>query len=329
MPETTNPQPDRRERYAAAIRETDGWVLDDGQHMIAAVIAVADAEQAELRERHKASLRRAGEINNRLMEEVQRYAAGAERPVLWSVYNRMHTRALNAEAEVKRVADGRAVVDRKVVEQVREIVRRLANHAVGFGDVLDESDRGPWGAMVGADIAALQTAVAAVPVAEATNRAALREPADRAAILREAADICDEAGAVYASKELNDQAGVAYRLMERFLRKADEAEYVATPCSLGGCEPGGEPCSTHERLMAHAEGDHELCEPDCGPSRVAGEAPQPETQADAQGALLATRCDACRHTLNWHRNDVGCTVALCVCGRFQDPAVVSQPGKEG
>ncbi|UDM00047.1 hypothetical protein [Streptomyces longhuiensis] len=39
----------RRERYAAAIRETDGWVLDDGQHMIAAVMAVADAEHAELR----------------------------------------------------------------------------------------------------------------------------------------------------------------------------------------------------------------------------------------------------------------------------------------
>lgn len=42
-------------------------------------------------------------------------------------------------------------------------------------------------------------------------------------------------------------------------------------------------------------------------------------QAEAQGALLATRCDACRHTLNWHRNDVGCTVALCVCSRFQPP----------
>jgi hypothetical protein len=39
----------RNERYAAAIRDTAGWVLDDGQHMIAAVIAVADAEQAELR----------------------------------------------------------------------------------------------------------------------------------------------------------------------------------------------------------------------------------------------------------------------------------------
>jgi hypothetical protein len=51
-------------------------------------------------------------------------------------------------------------------------------------------------------------------------------------------------------------------------------------------------------------------------------------QAETQGALLATRCDACRHTLNWHRNDIGCTVALCVCSRFQQPAAVSQPGKE-
>ncbi|MFJ2182956.1 hypothetical protein ACIOJG_20280 [Streptomyces anulatus] len=43
------PSADRRDRYAAAIRETDGWVLDGGQHMIDAVMAVADAEQASLR----------------------------------------------------------------------------------------------------------------------------------------------------------------------------------------------------------------------------------------------------------------------------------------
>ncbi|GAA2946353.1 MULTISPECIES: hypothetical protein [Streptomyces] len=40
---------DRRKRYAAAIRDTDGWVLDNGQHMIDAVMAVADAEQSALR----------------------------------------------------------------------------------------------------------------------------------------------------------------------------------------------------------------------------------------------------------------------------------------
>jgi hypothetical protein len=40
---------DRRARYAAAIRDTDGWVLDGGQHMVDAVMAVADAEQTALR----------------------------------------------------------------------------------------------------------------------------------------------------------------------------------------------------------------------------------------------------------------------------------------
>jgi hypothetical protein len=46
---------------------------------------------------------------------------------------------------------------------------------------------------------------------------------------------------------------------------------------------------------------------------------QPDGEATA-AVYLSSRCDACRHTLNWHRNDVGCTVALCVCGRFQAPA---------
>ncbi|MCX5598381.1 hypothetical protein OOK29_09550 [Streptomyces phaeochromogenes] len=98
------PAQERRDRYAKAIRDTDGWVLDDGQHMLAAVLAVADAEQAELRARHKASLRRADELNNQLMEEVQRYADGTERPVLWSVYNAMHKRAANAETRAATLA---------------------------------------------------------------------------------------------------------------------------------------------------------------------------------------------------------------------------------
>lgn len=42
-------------------------------------------------------------------------------------------------------------------------------------------------------------------------------------------------------------------------------------------------------------------------------------------ATLATPCDACDHTLNWHRNDVGCTVPRCVCGRFQDPVEAAPP----
>lgn len=47
--------------------------------------------------------------------------------------------------------------------------------------------------------------------------------------------------------------------------------------------------------------------------------PQQPTSISPTAALLATNCDACRHTLNWHRNDVGCTVPLCVCSQFQQP----------
>lgn len=48
VPARPVPDTERRDRYAAAIRETDGWVLDDGQHMLDAVMAVADEEQRDL-----------------------------------------------------------------------------------------------------------------------------------------------------------------------------------------------------------------------------------------------------------------------------------------
>jgi hypothetical protein len=81
---------------------TPGEIAD----AVLAVLPATDNQAAEierLRERHKASLRRADQINNELMEEVQRYAAGTERPVLWSVYNQMHLRALEAENQVARL----------------------------------------------------------------------------------------------------------------------------------------------------------------------------------------------------------------------------------
>ncbi|WP_328336799.1 hypothetical protein [Streptomyces violaceus] len=42
------------------------------------------------------------------------------------------------------------------LERFRVTIRRLAAHAVGFQDVLDESDRGPWGKTIAADIAELR-----------------------------------------------------------------------------------------------------------------------------------------------------------------------------
>ena len=184
-----------------------------------------------------------------------------------------------------------------------------------------------------------------------------QQPVDRSAFLREVADICDEAGAVYTSKALNDHAGAAFALMERFLRKANEAEYVATPCSLPNvCEDGGEPCSTHERLMAHAEGDHELCGPDCGTSAV--EAPAPNRAGgEEDGELVCVdecgSCDACgmepfgspaegwreaaRFLRRTPRDSVDFPGALRGARLIEDelrrkaetePAAVSQPGAE-
>ncbi|MFG2269104.1 hypothetical protein ACGFNY_04940 [Streptomyces chartreusis] len=51
--------------------------------------------------------------------------------------------------------------------------------------------------------------------------------ARRAADLRDAEEICDEAGASYTAKALNEQADGAYELMARFRRKAEEAERTA------------------------------------------------------------------------------------------------------
>lgn len=62
-----------------------------------------------------------------------------------------------------------------VLDRFRRGVSRLAAHAVGFQDVLDDSDRGPWGKTVGADIAELRRLAAEAPE-PATQAEALAEP---------------------------------------------------------------------------------------------------------------------------------------------------------
>ena len=105
----------------------------NAKELATAVLAVlpeqADraAEMERMRERHKASLRRADQMNNELMEEVQRYAAGTERPVLWSVYNEMHKRALTAEARAESmerhddgIDTGPGIIVRRRIEPAAE-----------------------------------------------------------------------------------------------------------------------------------------------------------------------------------------------------------------
>lgn len=73
---------------------------------------------------------------------------------------------------VPRLADAVLAVlpapaDRAALERARGIARRLAAHAVGFKDVLDDSDRGPWGKTVGTDIAELIEVLSDQSAAEA------------------------------------------------------------------------------------------------------------------------------------------------------------------
>lgn len=48
-------------------------------------------------------------------------------------------------------------------------------------------------------------------------------PLHRAVVLREAAEIADQAGAVYAARGDNDRASAAFALMEQFKAMADAA----------------------------------------------------------------------------------------------------------
>src|SRR5690606_12119210 len=123
--------------------------------------------------------------------------------------------------------------------------------------------------------------------------AVLPEPVDRAAAWLDAAAECNKAGGTYAEHGARVAAGAAFALMETFLRKAGEAGSAATPCSGPvPCEDGGEPCDTHERLMGHIEGDHELCKPDCGDAwqrRLADECPQCGTTGACNGGPCPLR----------------------------------------
>ncbi|NUP15464.1 MAG: hypothetical protein HOZ81_05040 [Streptomyces sp.] len=221
-------QTERRDRYAAAVRQAGDTAYGNrpfNDAITDAVMAVADAEQAEL----QAEVKRLEEQGRRLLEQRQEMA---EERYVWQ------QRGDRAERRAE-------AMERGMESTVADALKHRGCHR----DLMAQC---------------LRAERAEARVAELEKPAAVLA-VDRADVLREVADICDEAGASYAAKELNDQAGVAFALMERFQRKADEAEYVATPCDpMVPCEDGGEPCRIHERLMAHAEGEHELCEPDCG-----------------------------------------------------------------
>ncbi|MEU0818892.1 hypothetical protein [Streptomyces mirabilis] len=66
-----------------------------------------------------------------------------------------------------------------------------------------------------------------------------------------------------ASREVGPH-DVAEVLRELMADEAQQPETQTTPCSQpNACEDGGDPCTTHEREQAHADGDHGLCGNEC------------------------------------------------------------------
>lgn len=133
---TTDQQPetaptDRRARYAAAIRDTDGWVLDDGQHMVDAVMAVADAEQQELRAQI-ANLRTMYDVADaRTSDLIEERDQLLEARVDRAAVLREAADALDVlEAEAWEGADSDEFIGRATgVGNAKTAVRRLADEA--------------------------------------------------------------------------------------------------------------------------------------------------------------------------------------------------------
>ncbi|MEU1088907.1 hypothetical protein ACFYPN_15915 [Streptomyces sp. NPDC005576] len=72
--------------------------------------------------------------------------------------------------QARQQAEGRVAELTAELAAVRRLVDRLAAHAVGFSDVLYDTDITPWGRTVGADITALKAALATTPAVSEESR---------------------------------------------------------------------------------------------------------------------------------------------------------------
>jgi hypothetical protein len=262
MTDTTNPQA-RRDRYAAAIREAEGWVLDGGQHMTDAVMAVADAEQAEL----GAELDAAGEAIANL-----------------TVQNRKLEDDLAKLREVLRTENERAnsAIDRETTTEEAEEEHRLAlSQTLGLGT------GAPWDAI--RDRAAeLADAVPVSGPGGAADETQQPVPVDRAAIeaaaLRKAADryatLADQNEAYDRERGDLDEAArtqhEAVRDVAIGLRRMADEVQQSTSCSARPCnDAADELCDAHAQIRYHALGEHTFCDPDCDGEQPAVEPAPP------------------------------------------------------
>ncbi|MFF2671719.1 hypothetical protein ACFVTT_23400, partial [Streptomyces niveus] len=173
----------------------------------------------------------------------------------------------------------------------------------------------------------LASASVDLPLAAAARAVADEEQRD----LREALRKAQRAAALLAgshreAEELRTELELAERVKRSAARDAAAAldAQLAAEAELEQARANGARLTAILRLTSGRPGYHTVTVKQLltagQDDEAAGSGGQTEDGAQPKptaAALLATPCDACRHTLNWHDNQAGCTVARCVCGRWQ------------
>lgn len=146
-------------------------------------------------------------------------------------------------------------------------------------------------------------------------------PADRAAVLLDAVGALDRHlegfFREWPEERQNSPWVLGWRDATAELRRvAGETQQPGAQAEVCGAWGGCPLPRGHNRGQADIPENHRAA-----PAVVVQPAEPAETEARISPTeeLLATRCDACRHTLNRHVRHGACTVALCVCGTFQYP----------
>ena len=150
---------DRLLRIAAAGRRADAVQAEIGEMI---------AQTHDLRDQLHGAETRAAQAAE-LLDTAEQAGNEAERARLAAVARADRAEAAVADYENRtswettcgehaRLLDALQAAEVKL-DRVRRISRRLAAHAVGFQDALDETDRDPWARTVGADIDALGAAL--------------------------------------------------------------------------------------------------------------------------------------------------------------------------
>ncbi|MFM9635917.1 hypothetical protein [Streptomyces turgidiscabies] len=187
-------QAERRARYAAAIHATDGWVLDDGQHMIDAVIAVADAEQADLRRSLTQAQAEAHQYRTAL-RGVARRTAGHSLDDRAALRDRIAESLAGHAGSKAFLADGQGWEHARTAwyahaDAVLSVLPApVEEHRLTLSVALNLGTGAPWNA-----ICDRATELGLPPLGQdpvARRLGLLPTPADRGAVLREAADAID------------------------------------------------------------------------------------------------------------------------------------------